>query len=89
MHRIGRRAVLVIFLIVGFVWQAHGDVTTCFGSDNCTVSTPDGARQMSKKEAFAYRREQERDRLDRIDCDYASDRARCRQLLDAALALFR
>ena len=89
MYRIGQRAVLTIFLIVGFAVQSFGDVTTCYGSDNCTVVTPDGAHQMSKEEAVVYRREQERNRLDRIDCDYASDRIRCRQLLDAALALFR
>ena len=80
---------LATLLNVGFAWQAFGDVTTCFGSGNCTVSTPNGARQMNKEEAFAHQREQERYSLSRIDCDYASDRVRCKELLAAALALFR
>jgi hypothetical protein len=54
MYGIGRRAALAIFLIVGFAWQAFGDVTTCFGSGNCTVSTPSGVRQMNKEEALAH-----------------------------------
>ena len=38
----GRRAVFVLtFLIVGFAWQAFGNVTTCFGPGNCIVSTLD------------------------------------------------
>jgi hypothetical protein len=94
MYSIGRTvglAIMLAFLIFGFAWQASGDVTTCYGAGagNCTVSSPNGIRQMNNDEALAHQRQQQRYRLTGIDCDFASDRLRCKELLAAAEALFR
>jgi hypothetical protein len=86
-----KRAVLAAVLALAIAGQAPGQVQVCQGTDNCTVVSPSGHRQLSVEEARNVARDNARNNLSQVEskCAVAIDAARCRELVRELAAQFR
>ncbi|KQW22827.1 hypothetical protein ASC80_05660 [Afipia sp. Root123D2] len=79
------------FLIAAIIVQssaAYAETTVCYGDGKCTIVTSSGSRQMSQKEEIAHRRDQQRGRVENIECPTARSPAQCEQLKNELYRLF-
>jgi hypothetical protein len=85
-------ALVGIIVKAFFADPAQGqEVRTCYGTDNCTVVSPQGHRQLSVEEARNHAREQVRNALSWQvlgNCDVAIDPTHCRELVQELQAQF-
>ena len=84
----GFGAVLLLLLAT---WPAVAQVTTCYGTDNCTRVTPYGSEKMSVEAARNHARTNVKGEIVDIgyNCSLAVDPAKCRTLVQELQAQFR
>ena len=76
--------------MLGGAGQGAADVTVCHGSRDCTVVTGSGAsRKLSPEEVDVRGRQNSRDKINDVDCDFASDPPACQTLKNQLLSTFR
>ncbi len=83
----------VVVLLLAFVVSTatspiSAQLTVCNG-DNCTRIEGDASRSLSISEVRIYRQSQQRDRIDGLECAWASNAGKCAELTKALRELFQ